>query len=176
MAAARDASLAHRVVVLPVGLGSRAASVGITLELCNAGNSVLRTESKPTTPLAARVTGAKCPSRFMGEVPVRSLNALFVEPFAVRLMKMDVQGYECNVVRGASRFWDAGCLRSVTAEADVPTLRAQNCTPHELAGLMNSTGSRRVSSKRTCGHCIEKTIVSRATRTAGDAASCPRRR
>ena len=79
-------------------------------------------------------------------------------------MKMDVQGYECNVVRGAERFFGSNCVDSVTGEAEEAWLRAQHCSTKGLANLLTRNGSDsglRVLTRKTCGHCKEKTMIAR---------------
>ena len=107
-------------------------------------------------------------------VPVRRLDELFEAPFPVRLMKMDVQGYECNVMHGASPFFGAGCVQSLTAEASDPWLRAQHCSLPQLISLMNGSGLA-FSTRRTCDHCREKTIVARARGLSEEATCAPER-
>ena len=179
----RNASFAGRIAVLPVGLGSRAAEITITLQVGNVGNSILRAEDTPNTPHKRPLTGeakGKCgkaasvwreekhaeghikrQSCDMGRVPVRRLDSIFAAPFPVRLMKMDVQGYECNVLRGASRFLDDGCMRTVTAENDESWLRAQHCSSAALRRMLLRVNGSSVGSTATCSHCKEKTIVAR---------------
>lgn len=187
----RNASFAGRIAVLPVGLGSRAAEITITLQVGNVGNSILRAEDTPNMPHAKKLAGesaVRCAndttsntrgkSCNMGRVPVRRLDKLFEAPFPVRLMKMDVQGYECNVLRGASRFLDNDCMHTVTAEDDEAWLVAQHCSSAGLRRILtrNGTGGMQVLTSKTCSHCREQTMVARRTfrRDAGSI-QCDRR-
>lgn len=88
----------HRVALIPVGLGARAANVGITLEISssnhkqkktNAGNSVLGTEATGTS--IGKAAGDEATVRHVGNVPVRRMDEIFAGAFPVRLVKMDVQ-------------------------------------------------------------------------------------
>ena len=178
-----NASFMNRIAVVPVGLGSHTAEITITLQNANVGNSILRAEDTPNTPHKRPLTGeakGKCgkaasvwreekhaeghikrQSCDMGRVPVRRLDSIFAAPFPVRLMKIDVQGYECNVLRGASRFLDDGCMRTVTAENDESWLRAQHCSSAALRRMLLRVNGSNVGSTATCSHCKEKTIVAR---------------
>ena len=63
-----------------------------------------------------------------GDVAVRRLDQLFVAPFSIALLKMDVQGFECRVLQGAMRALAASrAVGAVAAEVAPTWLYGQCC-------------------------------------------------
>ena len=154
--------IARRVVVYPLGVGEADATRLSCMNPGNGGDSVV---AESNCRAGAGSTGAALDAAPQ-TVTVRRLDALFSPSLAerVRIVKMDVQGYECNVVRGAERFFERGCVRGTTAELDA-RLKAQHCSEGTLTGLLRRDGAvegLNVSRVRSCGHCQEHTLRARA--------------
>jgi len=58
--------------------------------------------------------------------------------FAV--MKLDVEGFECNTLRGMSALLSAGAVRTIKTEVFDNALRAQGCSGIELQRLLTTFG------------------------------------
>ena len=91
--------VAHRVVVFPVGLGEARIHQPMFVPIQNLGNSMMLSASQRGQPDAATVLQ-------QGAVPIDvhvfPLSTLFPQGLGgVRALKLDVQGFECNVLRGA---------------------------------------------------------------------------
>ena len=198
MAAAVKPDIAMRVVVLPTGLGSRSSRKAIRLIEGNVGNSVMDAEEQPQQ---RRQQGRSSPSTQLhlssssssswgssrrsssqaagnkvhtfGDVAVRRLDQLFVAPFPIALLKMDVQGFECRVLDGAEGFLSGGCVGALTAEVDHAMLAAQGCSEPGLTERMRRNESFSVASVRTCGVCTERTIIASSARPHGEACRGP---
>ena len=56
------------------------------------------------------------------------------------MMKLDVEGFECNVVRGMRRLLSAGSVQTIKFEVYDVALRAQNCSAVELQRLISENG------------------------------------
>lgn len=141
-AARRDPSLAHRVLVLPIGLGEADSSLTVFEEPSNAGNTQLRFSR-------SSVAGAQ-DMQNLGAVPVRVLDRLFLSSGATRLSarlaKLDVQGMECAVLRGSRHLLRSGQVEMVVAEAAEGALKTAGCSVDELKSLLRNGGSKWASS------------------------------
>ena len=66
----------------------------------------------------------------MRHSPIRPLDALFsrAPPLHVRLIKMDLQGYECRALDGMRRLLRRRAVQGIRTEVSVPHLEAQGCS------------------------------------------------
>ena len=130
--AARNPSIADRVVVVPVGLGERREMVHVHAERSNLGNTVLGH--------AMAQEGSQEPAALPdanGTATVLPLDELFPDGIAhTRLLKLDVQGMECAVMGGGQRALSSR-LGAVVSEVTPSMLRQQCCsTQGLLRGLL----------------------------------------
>lgn len=157
----RNASLADRVLVFPVGVGETWSRSPIFVEPGNQGNAVMR---RPfvTGCLGKADEREACIARRMqmgGHVAVVPLDGIFPRGLgSVGLLKIDTQGFECNVLRGArialSRSHN---LMAVVAEVATSWLNAQCCGRTMLYELLRTARpawgvscTKRVGSDSNC--------------------------
>ena len=122
-------SVTHRVVVYPVGAGETALRTKMVNEKGNFGNSML-------------TAGQAHPNASVPTVDVYPLDALFPEvPLAmpVRLMKLDVQGFECKALLGAMAMLVSGTVHTVMAETS-KLLRQHKCSAPKMRELLRLVG------------------------------------
>ena len=106
MASARRPSLLDRVVVLPVAAGDVSEWTSIAADMNNMGNSVI-TNTSEELPKLLREDSYNRTLKLTDPLPVRvlTLDMIFPSGFglnnSVRLMKLDTQGFETKVLRGA---------------------------------------------------------------------------
>jgi FkbM family methyltransferase len=130
--------VARRVAVFPFALGSTYAhNVSMFAVQGNQGNAVLGVEVKDR---------ASDKTERTQNIMVRRLDDIFTKFVHVRLMKLDVQGYECEVLRGAGAV--LGNVKSISVEADARFLRAQGCGTRQLRDTLTASGFN-VSTQRT---------------------------
>jgi FkbM family methyltransferase len=143
LAATSDPNIANRVVVLPMGLGSKAGNVTITMEHKNSGNSELQPEADGGVARLGRTGSGK--KQALGLVAVHRLDRVFPQPFNIRLMKMDVQGTRWRRCSNQQRSCQAH-LRALHPIAS-PSNQATNATccaaPSASSLRAPSTRSRR---------------------------------
>ena len=58
------------------------------------------------------------------------------------MMKLDVEGFECNALRGMRRLLAAGAVQTAKLEVFDAALRAQGCSGVELQRLLSESGFR----------------------------------
>jgi len=93
---------ASKVQLYPVGLGNQAVDLPIFAQPGNAGHSVL---GKPVAEL-----GSDLPQK-VGTIHVRLLDDIIRPPYPkVRLAKIDVEGFETNVLRGGRELFSSGAV------------------------------------------------------------------
>ena len=143
LAVERDASVRHRVVVLAAAAGEVAGSVQMAMDKGNQGNSMISSQGI----LVGQTRGGGGGIDLVQNVPVRPIDELLrhahqAQPgwarARVRLLKMDVQGFECAALRGARQ--TLPLVDAVFAEADDKMLRVQNCSVGALRRRLTSAG------------------------------------
>ena len=160
--ARRQPDIAHRVVVLPLGLADVEADGVVTdgttanrtaRAVSNFGDARITLASSTTAQpapsssgpaaAAAAASAAAAPGPGRRTVRVRSLASLFPRGLGaagVSLMKVDVQGFECNVLRGAWRV--LGRVGVLVAEVQPELLAHQRCDVATLRSLLMPPGAR----------------------------------
>ena len=137
MAARTHPTLANRVVLFPVALGDESAFAPIYAQRRNLGNSVIGasvTEHDKSRD-SAEFTVPK------QSVPVIPLDTIFPHGLkGVGLLKVDTQGFECNVLRGAQRALRSGHVDIIEAEVSPRLLDAQCCSEQDMAELLLCSG------------------------------------
>ena len=149
--AKRYPPVARRVVVLPIGLGDKAVSLPLRVQLDNLGNSVLGAPGvahgmadPPSAVVAANATVMP-----LDDLLPRGLGS-------VRLMKLDTQGFECNVLEGGRRVLSSSRgLGAVVTEVTAAMLGRQCCGVQWLLHLLSLpdwqlTCNHRWGDSRTC--------------------------
>jgi FkbM family methyltransferase len=131
-AAAARASLLQRVVVLPVGIGDSAMRSVIVSEAGNLGNSRIASsaQDRPVQTVPSQT------------VDVYPLDTLFPEvplTMPVYLMKLDIQGFECRALRGASALLLSGGVHRVAAETS-KMLKQQKCSAPMMRAFLRRAG------------------------------------
>ena len=146
LAARRYPSIAERVVVYPLAAGDAWAQAPLFAESKNLGNSVLGTAitdaCSGTDKRWHGSVGSACANssmtRLSRKVIVSPIDDLFPDGLgAVALIKMDVQGFECNVLRGARiALARSRRLQAIFAELSALWLNAQCCAQLSLVHLL----------------------------------------
>ena len=111
-----DAALRSRVAVFPIGLGAGAAENVVHAAKGNMGNSVVGTVIKDNPHQNFRSPR---------KISIRSLDDIFQHPPTITLMKIDVQGYECNVLDGMTTVIPH--VRLLKTEVSNHWLKPQGC-------------------------------------------------
>jgi len=145
MLASKRPDVAGRVVVFPLGLGDSPMRVPMFAPGENLGNTMHLSLSSQTQGEGQRHTDHRLPI----ETTVLPLSWLLPRGLgAVTLWKMDVQGYECKVMRGA---WPLFAqphlartrLRLVATEMSPKHLHSQCCNGLYLAHMLRAIGVAR---------------------------------
>mmetsp|Transcript_33542 Transcript_33542/g.72618 ORF Transcript_33542/g.72618 Transcript_33542/m.72618 type:complete len:349 (-) Transcript_33542:16-1062(-) len=124
-------SLRNEIEVRPIGLGDNATNVPIFAEPGNAGHSVLS---------AAFGEDGKAVPVLTGAVSVARLDDIFQPPYPhIRLVKIDVEGFETKVVQGGWNLFSSGAVKSVFFELS-PFLISQHSSRLELINLFRESG------------------------------------
>ena len=118
---------AARVVAFPLGAGSPALETTMYEQAGNTGNSIV-----------GAMVGSK--SRNFIRIHVRPLDAIFPHGLHVELMKVDVQGYECEVFRGMRELLASQLVRKIHFEVWAEGLAAQNCSTEQLIDTLQADG------------------------------------
>lgn len=147
LAAQRDPAIAERVVVYPIGVGDAPSRLPLFTQRGNLGNTVVG--QALSDDCVGRRAGAECLNRTMaagakGEVTVLPLDTVFpLGMGGVRLVKLDVQGFECHVLQGASHALARAVppVGVVAAEVAPTWLYGQCCRPSFLVHLLSRIGS-----------------------------------
>lgn len=131
MAAAERPGMANRLVVFPVGVGDVPRRSTMMREKGNFGNSHLNAAD-----------GQSADEEIVDLVDVYTIDSLFpqlplLEP--VRLMKLDVQGFECRALGGALSVLLSGSVQSIIAETS-KMLRRQNCSANQMRAFLRNFG------------------------------------
>lgn len=126
-----DDEYKKRLKLYPIGLGSQTSKSTIYAGEANMGNSVVGTFVKDWE-------SQKAPKQFQFEVNIERLDSLLnVENLHIPLIKMDVQGFECNVMAGMSPEISKA-VETIKFEHAKKFLEAQNC--NNLLSTMRDLG------------------------------------
>jgi hypothetical protein len=82
-------------------------------------------------------------------VPVLRLDDYLAEHEVDRVdfMKIDVEGFEPNVIRGAGKYIERGKIHAILCEFNVDWLAANQSSSHALYELLINSGFKSASSK-----------------------------
>ena len=136
----------RRLTLYPIGLGeAAAAATPIFSSPSNAGNSVLRRAIGDDDADERAMQGRAGAQQ--ASVHVDTLDAVLwpdasAPPPRVALMKLDVQGFEVQLLRGARRLLNASAVRTIKFEVATRWLHAQGTTAAALCALLDSHGFR----------------------------------
>ena len=136
--------LRERALVFPTGAGAGAATVSMVMDPLNQGNSAVSSAGGLVLNRMDRKENFTL--IHVPDVPIRTLTELldaadargFSERRRVRLLKLDVQGYECLALRGAWRALER--VDAVFSEADEAQLRRQGCSVAILRRMLERSG------------------------------------
>lgn len=132
---AQPKEVRERVAFFPIGIGSEAGEAAIYSEQNNKGHSVVN--NKQHGDLDGEGIDAT-PTSIVLERLDAILPAFEDGTKRFRLIKMDVEGFECRVMdSGRGIFANAGALKT---EAAVRWLEGQNCSVDELYGKIADSG------------------------------------
>ena len=131
--------IARRVVVYPLGVGEADATRLSCMNPGNGGDSVV---AESDCRAGAGSTGAALDAAPQ-TVTVRRLDALFSPSLAerVRIVKMDVQGYECRIL-DSDGGGVLGSVHAIHAESEPPGLVRTGCSVSGLRTRLASGGKR----------------------------------
>ena len=144
MMAAQYPQIKDRVVVFPVGIGGVPSSRSRSLLVPpgNLGNSMLQTTARSDLFLGASLTSELAGASRL-EVVLSPLHELFPNGLGgIRAVKVDTQGYECQVLLGsieALRHTQSR-VEALVTEVARKHLAAHCCTPAILTHLMRAIG------------------------------------
>ena len=129
LAAQLHPEISTRVVVFPIGAGNVPLEhAQLYTERGNLGNTVVGTRHAD----ACNTLDQAClrrVTRAAQTTTILPLDNVFPEGLGcARLMKLDVQGFECKVMAGAKRVLRTSRLRAVVAEVTPAALSAQCCS------------------------------------------------
>ena len=135
LAASADAALHHRVVVFPVGAGDSAVRSKMVSDASNFGNTQLSESTRDSE----RADGDHALTQIVDVYPLDALFPQLFLPATVRLMKLDVQGFECKALLGAAALLLSGSVKTVMAETS-KLLRRHKCSASGLRQLLRLAG------------------------------------
>ena len=115
-----DSSIQNRLTLVPVGLGLEHATSTIFSANDNMGNSIIGTIIKDHDK-------QEFDKKLQFQVPVERLDSILNSGLSVKLMKMDAQGFECNILEGMGQAI-ASKIETIKFEYAYDYLEAQNCT------------------------------------------------
>jgi len=125
-----DSSFQDRLSLVPVGLGHEQGSSTIYSAHDNMGNSMIGTSVKDH--------GAqRFDKKLQFQVSIERLDSILKSGTNVKLMKMDAQGFECNIFEGMGQAIASG-IETIKFEYAAAFLDAQKCT--DLLDRMRNYG------------------------------------
>lgn len=148
----------RNVRVVEAALGSQSGSLG----LATSGDS-------------GDVTALDWASRGRVEVPMRTLDEIAPDGAEIALVKMDVEGWEANVLRGAANALTR--TRHVIIEINPPALARAGSSQEELFELLRSSGFSsfvpvaRTGLRRLNRGSVVNVLATRGDRTGHDPAA-----
>lgn len=143
IAASRNPALASRVAVLTLGAGDRSIRDAILrTPHSNAGNSQIETDTEEGVSMGNFTQQVVRVEPLDTIFPARSLSS-------VRLLKIDTEGYECNVLRGARQLLSSGVVQRITAEVNPGMLQRAGCSRSRLHRELLASGLYNISLRPT---------------------------
>lgn len=115
-----DASFQERLRLVPIGLGQESASSTIFSATNNMGNSVIGKIIKDAD-------RQQFDEKLQFTINVERLDSILANDITVDLMKMDAQGYECNILEGMGKDVAKG-IDVIKFEWADHWLKGHNCT------------------------------------------------
>lgn len=139
IAASQNPALASRVAVLTLGAGDASIRDAILrTPHSNAGNSQIESED--------RVVMVNFTQQV---VRVERLDTIFPTMSSVRLLKVDTEGFECKVLRGAQKLLSSGAVQRITAEVNPGMLQRTGCSKSHLRRELIASGLYNISLRPT---------------------------
>jgi len=131
-----DEKIREKITLYELGLGTHSFNVSAYAASGNAGNTQLDSMVKDW---AAQTWKQE------SFIPVMSLDDILwpdptTPPPHVRVMKMDVQGYEVKILKGAKRLLAAGAIGIIKSELTSMFLAGQGTTAMEMVDIMLGHG------------------------------------
>ena len=135
-ALANNLEVRNRMTLYQMGLGTSSSIVEAHVAQGNAGNTVLETEVKDWADQSFNVED---------QIAVGALDDVLwpdhsLPPPHIRLMKMDVQGYELKILKGCKRLLAAGAIGMIKSEVTEMFLAGQGTSSRELLEFMSEHG------------------------------------
>ena len=127
-----------RAALVPVGLGRNASGQLLHQAIGNAGHAVIGHKPVQFAPLGHLSPQAVRIERLDDVLWPASLRS--EPPPPIHLLKLDVEGFECEVLRGMSSLLAMGAVRAIKVEVFDMLLRLQGCSASELLGLLLAAG------------------------------------
>ena len=127
-----------RAALVPVGLGRNASGQLLHQAIGNAGHAVIGHKPVQFAPLGHLSPQAVRIERLDDVLWPASLRS--EPPPPIHLLKLDVEGFECEVLRGMSSLLAVGAVRAIKVEVFDMLLRLQGCSASELLGLLLAAG------------------------------------
>ena len=127
-----------RAALVPLGLGRNASGQLLHQAIGNAGHAVIGHKPVQFAPLGHLSPQAVRIERLDDVLwPVSQRSE---PPPPIHLLKLDVEGFECEVLRGMSSLLAAGAVRAIKVEVFDMLLRLQGCSAAELLGMLLAAG------------------------------------
>lgn len=128
--------LRSKITLYRMGLGKKHTRVVANIARGNAGNTVLEAQVKDS-PSQQFDTEAAIMVYPLDDVLWPDLSQ---PPPHIRVMKLDVQGYELKILQGSTRLLKAGAIGIIKSEFIAHWLEGQGTTPLELLELLDGFG------------------------------------
>ena len=124
-------SILKRITVVPLAVGRAVENATQYSALGNSGNSVIgkRVRDHREQDMCSEAS-----------IHVDTLDNVLADVERVCFLKADVQGFECNMMKGMRK--TAPRITSMTIELANGWLRPQNCSPHKALKLIRNMGFR----------------------------------
>jgi len=132
------ARLHKRIVPLKVALGAENGAAVLNQNALNATSSVLSVS--PSS--GAFVSGSALSTQRRVDIRIATLDAVAAEHRidSIDLLKIDVQGYELEVLKGASQMLSAGRIRAIVLEVNFAPLYERQASFQDINTLLKSHG------------------------------------
>lgn len=139
--------IAERVVVFPIGVGNESLSAQLFVARRNHGDSIVGTAVPQQGTMRVRHTAQQTGL-------VRQLDAIFptrLPAASFRLMKLDVQGFECRALDGMRRLLQQHAVQAIVTELSVPHLEAQGCSANGMHDRLDELFGGQMARPRQLG-------------------------